>query len=98
MSQQRLKVVLEVVGGGTADNAKRPMALGEEGHHAKRSTVTIQSVLKDKLETSVKSCRQRTQSVVEDSCARQAGDKCEIMRTYALRASRVDWETSGRQA
>ena len=74
-----------MVGGGTADNAKRPMALGEGRgqcrHHAKRSTVTLQSVLKDKLETSVKSCGQRTQSVVEDSCARQAGDKCEIMRT-----------------
>ena len=36
-------------------------------NHAKRSTVTIQSVLGDKLETSVKSCGQRTQSVAGDN-------------------------------
>ena len=49
-----------------------------------KSCEAEQSVLGDKLETSVKSCGHRTQSVV--------GDKCEIMRTTASRV------TNGRQA
>ena len=46
--------------------------------------------VRDKWETNVKSRGQTIQSVV--------GDKCEIMRARALRASRAYWETSGRQA
>ena len=55
--------------------------------------MTIQGVLGDKLETSVKSCGQRTRSLVRDSCGRQVGDKREIMRTKA----HPEWETSGKQ-
>ena len=50
-----------VVGGGTADNAKRPMALGEGGDKCRQvgKCKAEQNVLGDKLETSVKSRGQK---------------------------------------
>ena len=70
----------------------------------------IESVVGDSWETSAKSCRpnQSIQSVLGDEWrqvgdenwetgGRQVGDKCEITRAKALRASRVYWGTSGRQ-
>ena len=71
-----LKVV-DGGGGGAADNAKRLMALGEGETSVDRWETSVkscqaeQSILGDKLETSAKSCGQRTQSVVGDSCGRQ---------------------------
>ena len=94
-----------VGGGGTAENAKRPMALGEGGDKCRQAATSvksceaehcaIQSVLGEKLETSVKSCGRSTQSIVGDSCGGQVGDKCKVMLSKALESVLGDkWETS----
>ena len=63
-------------------------------NHSDPSTQSIQSVLGDEWETSLKSCWQRIQS--PECSGGQLGDKCEIMRTKALRESRVSF--AGKQA
>eukprot|EP00435_Cladocopium_sp_Y103_P009875 s4211_g2.t1 len=70
--------------------------------HANQSAQSIQSLLGDKWETSVKSCTpehsehpELTGRQVGDKW-RQVGDKCEVMRTRSIQSLLGDkWETSG---
>ena len=76
-------------GGGTADNAKRPMALGEGGDKCK-SCEAEQSVLGDKLETSVKSWGPRAKN--PECSGRQ------LWETSVKSGGPASRVTSGRQA